>query len=98
MLPKLPIQFIQRISPAQDGRFLPALSWEYAKVDEKTLDDLLRFCVEFSKQIKYYNLENEEQGDWSDFFNDELLVLAEIRYFKVNEFENSFKNYFRSNY
>lgn len=88
----LPKDFIQRMSPSQDGRFLPALSWDYAKVDERTLDDLLRLAVEISKLIKYYNFDNEEEGDWNSFFNDELVVLAEIKYFDHAEFENKFKS------
>lgn len=88
----LPKDFIQRMSPNQDGRFLPALSWDYAKVDERTLDDLLRLAVEISKLIKFYNFENEEEGDWNSFFNDELVVLAEIKYFDHADFENKFKS------
>ncbi len=88
----LPKDFIQRMSPNQDGRFLPALSSDYAKVDERTLDDLLRLAVEISKLIKFYNFENEVEGDWNSFFNDELVVLAEIKYFDHADFENKFKS------
>ncbi len=80
-----------RYSPNQDSRFLEALSYNYAKVDEKTFDELLLFCSNVAQYIKYYNPQNQVDGTWIEFFTDELMVLANIRQIKLNDIEISFK-------
>ncbi len=80
-----------RYSPSQDSRFLEALSYNYAKVDEKTFDELLLFCSNIAQYIKYYNTQNQVDGTWIEFFTDELMVLANIRQIKLNDIEIDFK-------
>jgi len=89
------LEIIQRKSSIQEERFYKAVQKDYVKIDERTLKDHLNFLLRFSKFIKYYNLHNQAEGDWSDFLIDELLVLAKISEYKPENFENSFSSNFQ---
>jgi hypothetical protein len=80
-------------SVSQEGRFLEALDFDYVKIDERSFEDLLRFVYGFSKLIKFYNLENEPEGDWSDFINDETVILSSIKQIIPSEIEARFRIY-----
>ncbi len=80
-------------SVSQEGRFLEALDFEYVKIDERSFEDLLRFVYGFSKLIKFYNLENQPDGDWSEFINDETVILATIKQTEPTEIETRFRAY-----
>ncbi len=53
----------------QNQRLLPALDPDFIKVDERDLKDLLSFAYGLSKQITFFDLENNQDGNWSSFFN-----------------------------
>ena len=36
------------------------------------MDDLKAFAKEFASEISYYKLDNTEDGDWFDFFNQNI--------------------------
>lgn len=80
-----------RLGSRQDSRFLAQLNSDTVKVDDRSLEDLLLFTARFSKLIHFYNLENEIEGDWSDFFNDELIILATIYQTNPPEIEEKFQ-------
>ncbi len=64
---------------SQRDRWMRALQADYAKADDRSLPELLDFAVRFGRLINYYDLDDTIQGDWSDFFaRDPLLVLASI--------------------
>ncbi len=76
---------------SQENRFLSALDFDYVKVDERSFEDLLVFAYGFSKLINFYNLEGQVEGDWSDFLNDETIILATIIDSDPTEVEIRFK-------
>ena len=78
---------------SQDGRPLKALDFDYVKIDEHSFEDLLVFASGFAKLINYYNLNNKIDGDWSDFLNDETVVLASMIDSEPAKLEISFKKY-----
>jgi hypothetical protein len=80
-----------RLGSRQDSRFLAHLNPDTVKVDERSLEDLLLFTAQFSQLINFYNLENKIDGNWSNFFNDELVVLANIHQTNPNEIEQNFQ-------
>ncbi len=80
-------------STSQEGRFLEALDFEYVKIDERSFEDLLRFMYGFSKLIRFYNLENQPDGDWSAFINDETVILSSIKQIDPSEIEARFRTY-----
>ena len=44
---------------SQAERYPLALQPDYFKIDERDMDDMLRFVVELSKHFNYYNLNNQ---------------------------------------
>lgn len=68
---------IIRDGTSQMQRYLPALDPESFQLLPESMEDLLRFTARFAKLIVYYNEQNEPDGDWSAFFQeDELLKIA----------------------
>jgi hypothetical protein len=45
---------------------------KYALADEKGFADWIVFASEFSRYIKYYNIENQAKGNWEAFFNNDI--------------------------
>lgn len=80
-----------RSSSTQENRFLDALNFDYIRIDEQSFEDLILFAVGFSKLIRYYNVENDIEGDWASFFNDEIILLSTIIKSEPNTIEKSFK-------
>jgi hypothetical protein len=83
--------YIARPSTWQENRFFRALAKDYVQIDERSPEDFVLFTVNFSKLINFYNLENEIDGDWSDFLTDEIVLLAIIQNEKPHEREARFK-------
>jgi hypothetical protein len=77
---------------SQDGRQLKALDFDYVKIDERSFEDLLVFATGFSRLINYYNTNNQVEGDWSDFLNDETIILATMIDSDPGKIEIVFKN------
>jgi hypothetical protein len=80
------------VGTSQEGRAFPALDFDYVKIDERSFEDLLVFASGFSKLINFYNLKNKVEGDWSEFLNDETVILATIIDSNPQGVEINFKN------
>ncbi|QHT66021.1 hypothetical protein GXP67_04705 [Rhodocytophaga rosea] len=78
---------------AQDNRFLEALDFNYVKIDERSLEDLLVFATGFAKLINFYDLNGQIDGDWSEFLNDETVILAAMAQTEPVKTEARFKQY-----
>lgn len=64
---------------SQEKRLLPALEKDYFNVAELRFHTLLALAVEYAQVLKFYNLENQEDGTWEHFFSlDETVVIATI--------------------
>jgi hypothetical protein len=64
---------------SQQDRWLPALRPGYARADDRSLEELLGFAVRLAPLINYYGHDDTQQGDWSEFFaRDPILVLASV--------------------
>jgi len=76
---------------SQYDRWLKALDHDYAKVDGHSFSELLQFAVDFGGLINFFNLNNEVDGDWVDFFLcDPCVVMASIEAVDLNNIEQSF--------
>lgn len=90
-----------RYSTSQDSRLFDGLNFDYIKLDERSLEDLLLFVAGFSKLVNFYDKDNRIDGDWSDFLNDEIIILATIKQVDPIRAENRFRklldkaNYFK---
>ncbi|MEM7659221.1 MAG: hypothetical protein AAF399_24080, partial [Bacteroidota bacterium] len=58
-----------RDGQSQARRQVHALPPEQIPVDERQLADFLVFAHRFARQIQYYNLHNQVEGDWQIFFH-----------------------------
>ncbi len=60
---------------SQNQRMVEALKPSYAKVDDRSLFDLLFFIAEYSKGINFFNLENKIDGHWNQLFESDITVI-----------------------
>ncbi|MDH5602151.1 MAG: hypothetical protein OEY78_12710, partial [Gammaproteobacteria bacterium] len=64
---------------SQMKRLLPALKKGYFNVIDMRFHTLLAMVVDYSQVMKFYNLENQEDGVWKPYFSvDETVVIATI--------------------
>ena len=63
---------IFRDGVSQRHRSLKALQPDYVAVDERTLADGLNFAQVYAKQLRYFNLSNQADGDWFSFFAGDI--------------------------
>jgi hypothetical protein len=76
---------------SQLDRWLPALAADYAKVDGRSLSELLDFAPRFGSLINFYDLENQVDGDWTPFFTtDPAVLLASREAIDLDEIEAQF--------
>lgn len=61
---------------SQDQRLLKALEADYVRVDERTAADWIRFAQAYARELQYYNLQNEKDGDWSAFLEGDANEMA----------------------
>ena len=77
---------------SQKDRLLKALLPEHVKVDERSLSDLLAFAAEYGKLLKFYELDNSPNGDWSRFIKSDITVfLASIIATDLSKIEKEHK-------
>lgn len=62
----------------QNDRFPSPLKDGYFNADELSFEDLLALSTEFAFQLSFYNLNNERDGNWSEFFTSDEAVIAAI--------------------
>jgi hypothetical protein len=91
-----PLRFANRDGASQSGRSLTALSPSYVSVDERSLKDLAAFAKAFAAELKYFDSQNNEAGNWSSFFGpdpdamdvNELVAFTEVpETFKSTEYD-----------
>jgi hypothetical protein len=61
---------IVREGTEQQRRFIDALSPDYFKLNEFSLNDWMQFAYNFARQVNYFNTTDSENksGNWQDFF------------------------------
>ena len=65
---------------------------DYIRIDERSLADLLVFIVDFASHIQYINNDNEAEGDWVEFFDQNLAFqIARISVFDTENLYLKFK-------
>ncbi|MEM9835007.1 MAG: hypothetical protein AAF828_00810 [Bacteroidota bacterium] len=88
------------LSPAHGGtartaRATKALQSSYVQIDEKTMADWIVFARDYAKYLKYFNLSNLEEGDWTDFWQgNPAVILAVLAAAPVDEFRKASRQLF----
>lgn len=63
----------------QGDRLLPAIEPSFAKLDDRGIEELLAFAMDYGHLLKYYDLENIEKGHWEGlFYGSQLGLLIRI--------------------
>ncbi len=76
---------------SQYDRWLVALDAGYAKVYDKSFQELLNFAPSFARLVNFYNLQNQIEGDWVEFFlTDTVMIIASIEAINLSEIESRF--------
>ncbi|MDD1615187.1 MAG: hypothetical protein LUQ28_01430 [Methylococcaceae bacterium] len=74
-----PLPLFDRDGTSQTHRKDPALNPEFIAVDERTLKDWLAFAHAFSKELNYFDSNNQVNGDWSGFLNPEQFTDIDLK-------------------
>ncbi|HXJ37845.1 MAG TPA: hypothetical protein VNH18_01130, partial [Bryobacteraceae bacterium] len=75
---------------SQYDRFL-RVEEDSARIDDRSEAQLLGFSVEFSRLLRFYNLSNEPDGDWSGFFgSDPTIALASVAALNLRSLQEAF--------
>jgi hypothetical protein len=67
---------VKRDGVSQRQGRLAALDPGFVKVDERTTQDFLLFALEFSHQLKFYDENNDWNGDWEIFWGSSPSVVT----------------------
>ena len=74
------------------NRYNKYLHKDFIRIDERSLSDLLNFIKDFSANIQFVNNDNKPEGDWSNFFNQNLAFqIASIVSFDTHSLNQKYK-------
>jgi len=65
-------QWPPRDGTSQVGRYLPGLGPENFPVDGRSVRQLLKFAQDYSKELKYFDVDGDEHGNWGKFLPDDV--------------------------
>lgn len=72
---------------SQSERYPRSLQSDFFQIDERDMDDMLRFIIELSQHFNYYNLNNQIEESWENILISDInVVLRIIPKFGVNSF------------
>jgi len=69
----IPLLASERDGTSQAQRLLAALQPDYIAIDEHSLKDHLTLAHAFAKELKYFDFNNVEDGDWQGLLNPDGL-------------------------
>ncbi|MBK8983223.1 MAG: hypothetical protein IPM38_13105 [Ignavibacteria bacterium] len=84
---------IQRSGVNQHKRVLDALKPSFVNADERDYADLILFARNYAGQLKYYNISDIEDGNWTDLMSmDVSVTLASLIKTNITDFFEFSKN------
>ena len=82
-----------RDGTSQQQRFPKALDPTYAKVDERSFNELLLLIKKYAAEIQYFNEKNEPNGSWEEFFKYNIATLiSKIGAYNYESILHTFSN------
>ncbi len=77
---------------SQKQRLTEALKPEYVKVDERSMEDLLYFLVNYSKEVAFFDTDNKLSDSWQTFLEKDItVIIAMIAKKDVSVEKNNFQ-------
>jgi len=78
---------IKREGTEQQQRFIDALSPEYFKLNEFSLNDWMKFAYSFAEHVNYFETTDfqNHSGNWQDFFTPDKGLEDFLKAFDLNE-------------
>lgn len=86
---------LKRDGTSQAQRLLDALSPSYIAVDERKLDDLMLFALNYAKSLRFFDTSNstEDDRDWTIFIQrDVTTIISEISKKDLQPFRDNFNS------
>ena len=82
---------IKREGTEQQQRFIDALSPDYFKLNEFSLNDWMQFAYQFAEHVNYFDTDDylNRSGNWQDFFTPEKGLEDFLKAFGLDENANS---------
>lgn len=78
---------------SSNSKHLPQLDPTFFGVDERTLSDLLRFIMDYSKQVKFTDFDNRTDKKWSSFFENNIsFLIASIHTVDVEAIDAEYRS------
>jgi len=82
---------MENLGLTHKDRYSEKLEASYFNIDERTLEDFVKFSKSFAEYINFYNTENNVDGSAIAFFGaDVTMLLIHISSYKINNLENRF--------
>ncbi len=69
---------LKRDGTSQNQRLVCALHPSYVAIDERELADLLLYARDYARLLRYYSNENNPEGDWLAFIENDVSTLVAI--------------------
>ena len=69
---------MRRHGSRQSERLLRALVPDKIRLDDRSMQEIIRYVYDLSKGVNYFNLQNQADGDWHCFFSKEPTVLLAL--------------------
>lgn len=69
---------LRRDGTSQRQRAARALDPAYARIDERSLTDLLVYARDYARLLRYYSASNVPAGDWVDFIEGDVSALVAL--------------------
>src|SRR5215203_5141854 len=85
---------LQRDGTSQEDRLAKILLPGNARIDDRSIEEIMAFAARYAGLIRYYNSDNQPDGDWSCFYkNDPCILLALLATVDTDSIACSFKNW-----
>lgn len=70
-----PVHPLQRPGVQQRERLLQALIPGNLRLDDRSMQELIAFSGKFAEQVRFWNANNQAQGDWTPFWESDVTTL-----------------------
>ncbi|OJJ20904.1 hypothetical protein BKI52_10005 [marine bacterium AO1-C] len=74
------LELFYRDGTSQLQRTQAALQEDYIRIEERTIEDWLKFAQKYAEELNYYSSDNQLNGNWQAFLNGSVTVEDMLHY------------------